>query len=595
MPGAGRVDGGAGGHCQAPGTASPGSPPGHPRDTPLGRQPRYSDVNSQKKKEELITRALAAHAGRARWPRGAAGAAGCAEKMQPVAGVERDPPGSPRDTLVARAGREGGTSSTRRARARCQARVRAEPALGGGRGARGASGQNAQRPVGSFFGLELWSGTARQRGEQGLSLPAASEGLPWGRGLAGTETGSHEGPGSAHAASPRLLGCRRCLKRWHCWAAGPGPGMPERCPPLPGIPVTPGLSCSRRGACPSPRCPPARPGQPNCQRKSLQTSPNPLPTGTTAPGRRRRVELRLCPAENSRNPGAKQSKNQRSQNIPNSTARAAPARGGDRAARGARGAGSARAEREPGRGEQPVPRPRTGQGSPGCREGSGITSGWYCIATGAEERLPRPLAEGLVLGGSPWCPALRSGKRELENLPSVASNLPELLRTGRERRSRRSGGKRLRSCRHTGSVAAALGPGLVSGGPETKEKLPMGTGGCAGGTGRPDAGARPPAAVSALPTASFPSVFGFCHGDAGGVFSSRELLGARASGRELAALGPDVLIGDGQVGGSHARGVLRGEERGVSAHRQPPPAQALHGRGSRGRGGKLAPQLLTPN
>lgn len=224
-----------------------------------------------------------------------------------------------------------------------------------------------------------------------------------------------------------------------------------------------------------------------------------------------------------------------------------------------------------------MPPTRTGGGSPGCQEGSGITSGWYCIATGAKERLPGPLAEGLVLGGSPWSLALRAGKRELENLPSVASNLPELLWTGRERRSRRRGVKHLQSCWHTGSLVAVFGPRLASGGPETEEKLPRGTGGCAGGTGLPDAGPRPPAAVSALPTASFPGVFGFRHGDASNVFSSCELLGARASGRELAALGPDVLIGDGQVGGSHARGVLRGEERGVSAPCQPHPAQALHG------------------
>lgn len=49
-----------------------------------------------------------------------------------------------------------------------------------------------------------------------------------------------------------------------------------------------------------------------------------------------------------------------------------------------------------------------------------------------------------------------------------------------------------------------------------------------------------------------------------------ELLGASALGWELGVEGPDVLIGDGQVGGSHARGVLRGEGTQL-ARPEPPP------------------------
>lgn len=62
-----------------------------------------------------------------------------------------------------------------------------------------------------------------------------------------------------------------------------------------------------------------------------------------------------------------------------------------------------------------------------------------------------------------------------------------------------------------------------------------------------------------------------CRTGAGGVFSSREPLGAQASGGELGAGAPDVLIGHGQVGRSHARGVLRGDGTG-SANPKPPPA-----------------------
>lgn len=43
-----------------------------------------------------------------------------------------------------------------------------------------------------------------------------------------------------------------------------------------------------------------------------------------------------------------------------------------------------------------------------------------------------------------------------------------------------------------------------------------------------------------------------------------------ALGWEFGVEGPDVLIGDGQVGGSHARGVLRGEGT-QSAWPEPPP------------------------
>lgn len=43
-----------------------------------------------------------------------------------------------------------------------------------------------------------------------------------------------------------------------------------------------------------------------------------------------------------------------------------------------------------------------------------------------------------------------------------------------------------------------------------------------------------------------------------------------ALGWEFGVEGPDVLIGDGQVGGSHARGVLRGEGT-RSARPEPPP------------------------
>lgn len=76
--------------------------------------------------------------------------------------------------------------------------------------------------------------------------------------------------------------------------------------------------------------------------------------------------------------------------------------------------------------------------------------------------------------------------------------------------------------------------------------------------------------------------------NAGGIFSSRKLLGASALGWELGVVVvPDVLIGDGQVGGSHARGVLQGEDTGgVSAPpthsvplpspHQPCPTQPLH-------------------
>lgn len=87
---------------------------------------------------------------------------------------------------------------------------------------------------------------------------------------------------------------------------------------------------------------------------------------------------------------------------------------------------------------------------------------------------------------------------------------------------------------------------------------------CRARGGLPNTGACLPAAAG-LPTASFPGVFGFHYRNAGGIFSSRELLGVSALGWELGAVVPDVLIGDGQVGGSHARGVLQGEDMGVSA------------------------------
>lgn len=132
----------------------------------------------------------------------------------------------------------------------------------------------------------------------------------------------------------------------------------------------------------------------------------------------------------------------------------------------------------------------------------------------------------------------------------------------------------------------AFGPGVAvsrkAGRLETKQKLPRRRGGCtehAGGTRLPTAGARPLAAAIGLPTASFPGVFGFRYRNAGGIFSSRELLGASALGWELGAVVPDVLIGDGQVGGSHARGVLRGEDTRVSTpptHGAPRQAPASH-------------------
>lgn len=53
-----------------------------------------------------------------------------------------------------------------------------------------------------------------------------------------------------------------------------------------------------------------------------------------------------------------------------------------------------------------------------------------------------------------------------------------------------------------------------------------------------------------------PGVFGFHHGDASGFFSSLELQD-ELLGWELGVLGPEVLIGDRQVGGSHAWGVLQ--------------------------------------
>lgn len=53
----------------------------------------------------------------------------------------------------------------------------------------------------------------------------------------------------------------------------------------------------------------------------------------------------------------------------------------------------------------------------GRREGAGITSGWYCIATGAKEPLPGAAARGLVLWGSPWSQVWCSRQRELEKAP----------------------------------------------------------------------------------------------------------------------------------------------------------------------------------
>lgn len=47
--------------------------------------------------------------------------------------------------------------------------------------------------------------------------------------------------------------------------------------------------------------------------------------------------------------------------------------------------------------------------------GAGITSGWYCIATGVKE--PGPLPKGLVLGGSPWPQVWCSRQGELEKAP----------------------------------------------------------------------------------------------------------------------------------------------------------------------------------
>lgn len=89
------------------------------------------------------------------------------------------------------------------------------------------------------------------------------------------------------------------------------------------------------------------------------------------------------------------------------------------------------------------------------------------------------------------------------------------------------------------------------------------------GLHRPTACPPLPRGAAPDPWRGEPGVFGFRHGSAGGFFSSQERLGASRLGWELGVEGPDVLIGDGQVGGSHARGVLRGE--GTQLARPEPP------------------------
>lgn len=124
----------------------------------------------------------------------------------------------------------------------------------------------------------------------------------------------------------------------------------------------------------------------------------------------------------------------------------------------------------------------------------------------------------------------------------------------------------------------AFGPGVTvgckAGRLETEQKLPReeeeGAQSTRGTRGSPLLGFVLQPLLPGFPPHLFQVSLVSRYRNAGGIFSSRKLLGASALGWELGVVVvPDVLIGDGQVGGSHARGVLWGEDTGGSAHPQP--------------------------
>lgn len=190
-------------------------------------------------------------------------------------------------------------------------------------------------------------------------------------------------PGTVAGTCPSLPGTASC-PRDASVVPNPFPGdswLPQGCPAEGGEPApahTAGL--------------PALGSQ--IAKKSLQTSQKPATNmhgSKTTLGRRQRVEPPLCPAENSQNPEAKQRKTSKAKTSLNSTASepgVAPAGGGGDIERGR---GSWLCPCGGGAQQRGAAGVTVGgwQSHCGGREGAGITSGWYCIATGVKEPLPR--------------------------------------------------------------------------------------------------------------------------------------------------------------------------------------------------------------
>lgn len=153
----------------------------------------------------------------------------------------------------------------------------------------------------------------------------------------------------------------------------------------------------------------------------------------------------------------------------------------------------------------------------------------------------------------PWSQAGCS--RELEKAPFHGIKHPQV---GKDRRSPREGVKHPQSSQRSAPVTVSHRRGRL----EMEKELPRGK--------RRVKGARGPPHCRGSSSGHCRASHHVCPGSlwfpiTGTPVAPSPPAGSRAGpalGWDLGAVGPDVLIGDRQVGGSHARGVLRGQDVG---------------------------------